>query len=223
MCGRFNLIADGAQLALALNLEEVPRIAPRYNIAPTQPVGMVRLAPNGSREWVHAIWGLIPSWSADPRIAARLINARSETVAEKPSFRAAFRRRRCLIPATGFYEWHKQGRQKQAYHIAGQGGALLVFAGLWEQWHGPDGGTLDSCTILTMAAEEPIRPIHDRMPVILSPDHHTLWLDPATPAPLLHDVIAQGGASAAALHLAPVGPFVNHAANEGPECLRPSL
>ena len=144
MCGRFTLTVSPEELADLFDLPAPPeQLAMRYNIAPTQPVGVVRLSPRtGEREWALTVWGLIPSWSKDPSIGARMINARAETVDEKPSFRAAFKRRRCIVPASGFYEWRKTNGAKQPYYITSATGDILGFAGLWEQWSGPDGEEL---------------------------------------------------------------------------------
>lgn len=177
MCGRFVLNATPEQLKALLDLSEAPYVEPRYNIAPTQPVAIARLNPqNQHRELTHTLWGLIPSWSKDPSIGAKMINARAETVAEKPSFRAAFKRRRCLVPATGFYEWQKQGSAKQPYFIYMKNKLPFAIAGLWEQWLSPDGTELQTCTLLTTTANELMEPLHDRMPVILSPDDFAMWL-----------------------------------------------
>ena len=135
MCGRFALVATGEEVAAHYQLAEVPFIAPRYNIAPTQPVAAVRLDNAGARQLTHFQWGLIPSWSKDPSQGSKMINARAETAADKPAFRAAFKRRRCLIPASGFYEWQATGGRKQPMHIREAGGGLLSLAGLWEVWH----------------------------------------------------------------------------------------
>ena len=177
MCGRFTLRAPASALATLFDGTEEPVVVPRYNIAPTQPVLLLRMnADTRHREWAFAIWGLIPSWSKDPSIGARMINARAETVAEKPSFRAAFRRRRCLIPADGFYEWQKQGSRKQPYLIGLTDDQPFALAGLWETWQGPDGSLLESCTILTTDPNELMAPLHNRMPVMLAPDDYEQWL-----------------------------------------------
>lgn len=190
MCGRFTLRTPATGIAETLGLEPLPLFEPRFNICPTQPVLVVRSGEAG-RAWGHLRWGLVPSWSRDPSGAAKLINARGETVADKPSFRAAFKRRRCLIPADGYYEWQKLPRGKQAFHIHLPTEAPFAFAGLWETWHGEDGTELETCTIITTAANDPLRPIHDRMPVVLDPSDFDLWLDPAQQdraqlEPLLH-------------------------------------
>ncbi len=177
MCGRFTLYASPELLAELFDLAEAPPLAQRFNIAPTQPVGIVRIDPRlKTRAWALTYWGLIPSWSKDPSIGARLINARAETVPEKPSFRAPFRRRRCLIPASGFYEWQVQGKGKQPYYITPADGGVFAFAGLWEKWTSPDGSELESATILTVEPNELMAPIHSRMPLILAPEDYGVWL-----------------------------------------------
>ena len=177
MCGRFTLHTSPEQLAEHFDLEETPPLAARYNIAPTQPVAIVRPDREASsREWALVHWGLIPSWAKEPGIGARMINARGETVAEKPSFRAALRRRRCLLPADGFYEWKKEGRSKQPFHIRLRSQEPFAFAGLWETWTAPDGSELQSCTLITTEANELMATVHDRMPVILAPEDYAQWL-----------------------------------------------
>lgn len=220
MCGRFALEATGEEVASAFDLQETPQLAPRYNIAPTQPVAAVRLHPHsGARELTHFHWGLIPSWSKDHKIGSRMINARSETVAEKPSFRAAFKRRRCLIPASGFYEWQKLASGKQPTYIHPKEAPMFALAGLWETWHSSDGGEIDSCTILTTSPNELMRPIHNRMPVILEPEDFEMWLDPGpSPTDALH-LLRPFSPEKMATY--PVSTFVNSPRNEGPECIAP--
>jgi putative SOS response-associated peptidase YedK len=178
MCGRFTLTDPDADLAVQFNLPEIPDLAPRYNIAPTQPVAAVRLnVESAAREMVLFHWGLIPFWAKDPGIGARMINARAETAAEKPAFRAAFKRRRCLVVADGFYEWQKQDGPKQPFFIYLHDRRPFAFAGLWEHWEGGDGSVVESCTLLTTQPNELVRPLHNRMPVILHPRDYDLWLD----------------------------------------------
>lgn len=221
MCGRFALITPGEVLAEQFQLSEVPALAPRYNIAPTQPIAAVRLAREGiARELVLLRWGLIPSWAKDPGVGSRLINARSETVAEKPSFRSAFKSRRCLVPADGFYEWQRQERGRQPFFIRMREGTPFAIAGLWEHWQGPEGEVIESCTLLTTAANEVMRPLHDRMPVILNPKDYDLWLDPDVQkrealSPLLRPYTAE------AMVAYPVRPVVNSPANDSPLCIEP--
>ena len=189
MCGRFALAATGEEVAAHYDLIEVPYVVPRFNVAPTQPVAAVRLNQRGERELTFFQWGLIPSWSKDPSIASKLINARCETAADKPSFRAAFKRRRCLLPATGFYEWRKQNGGKQPMYIHPAGGGLMSLAGLWEIWQSPDGGELETCTILTTSPNTLMEPIHNRMPVIVDPLDYGTWLAPDTPADQLQHLL----------------------------------
>ena len=184
MCGRFSLTRSGEEVAEFFNLSEVPEIEPRHNIAPSQSISVVTQArQSGDRVYHTKTWGLIPGWSKDPTIGRKLFNARSETVAEKPSFRNAFQKRRCLIVADGFYEWQKQPgeRTKQPYRFELGSRSLFAFAGLWERWKDPETGDATySCTILTTAANETVAPIHHRMPVILPTEAYDEWLDPTS-------------------------------------------
>lgn len=231
MCGRFTLRAPAEAIASLFNLDEMTQVVPRYNIAPTQPVGIVRMNPaREAREWTHVLWGLIPSWSKDPTMGARLINARSETVREKPSFRAAFKRRRCLVPADGFYEWKKIGKRKQPYHITVDDGApgaegaepLFAIAGLWESWSSPDGSILESCTLLTTEANEAMEPLHHRMPVIIEPEDYAMWLGSGRDEERdyldnLHHLMRPY--PSAPISAREVSMYVNNSRNEGAECL----
>lgn len=221
MCGRFTLIAPGEAVAEHFDLPDTPTLAPRYNIAPTQPVAAVRISPQtGRRELTHLYWGLIPRWAKDPTIGSRMINARSETAAEKPSFKAALKYRRCLIPADGFYEWQKLNGRKQPVRIQLADGGLFAIAGLWEQWLSPDGSELESCTLLTTEPNEKLAVVHNRMPVILNPADYDLWLDPGAQHPgevqsLLRPYPAE------AMTFYPVSTLVNNANNEDPRCIEP--
>jgi len=180
MCGRFTLFEADKILSKEFGVSGAPPLSPRYNIAPSQPVTAVRATSTGSgREFALLRWGLIPSWSKDPAIGNRLINARAETVQEKPSFRNAFRRHRCLIPTNGFYEWQRQERGKQPYFVRMRDERLFAFAGLWDRWESPDKRVIETCTILTTAANTVLAPIHDRMPVIVPPEEYARWLDTA--------------------------------------------
>jgi putative SOS response-associated peptidase YedK len=178
MCGPFTLTAPRKALSKLFPRFDLPDVPPNYNVAPTQAVLAVRV-PHGQEQPEPALlkWGLVPGWADDPAVGNRMINARAETAADKPAFRSAFRRRRCLILSDGFYEWQKAGGKKQPYLIRLRGGEPFAFAGLWEHWE-RDGRALDSCTILTTDANGLVRPLHDRMPVILSPRDFDLWLDP---------------------------------------------
>lgn len=180
MCGRYALHASPEVVALQFGLATVPAFTPRYNIAPAAQVLVVR---EGGAAMVK--WGLVPRWARDPSMGARINNARAETVAEKPSFREAFRKRRCLIPASGFYEWKLEGKLKQPYYIHPAAGGLFAFAGLWERWEGP-GGPLETCAVITTEPNAVMAPIHDRMPVLVDPENYARWLSGTVPMqPLL--------------------------------------
>ena len=214
--------ASPEQLADLFSLPEEPYVEARYNIAPTQPVGIVRINPQTqAREWTHVQWGLIPSWAKDPSIGQKMINARAETVREKPSYRAAFKRRRCLVPASGFYEWKKSPDGKTPFFITLTGG-LFGIAGLWETWSAPDGGELSTCTLLTTDANEKVSALHDRMPVIIAPQDYELWLGsgkddpPETLATLQHLLRPYDEQE---IELWPVSRAVNNVRNEGEQLL----
>ncbi|RME83237.1 MAG: SOS response-associated peptidase [Caldilineae bacterium] len=220
MCGRFTLASPPEVLAQMFELDEVPAFRPRYNIAPTQPVAAVRLSPQGrEREFTFLTWGLIPSWAKDIRMGARMINARAETVAEKPAYRAAFRYRRCLIPADGFYEWQKRAGGKQPYFIGMKDGRPFAMAGLWEHWEGDDGSVIESCTILTTTPNELVAPLHNRMPVILPGEVFDAWLRPNTPASDLKRLLRPYPAEAMRAYA--VSTLVNSPANDTPACIAP--
>jgi putative SOS response-associated peptidase YedK len=203
---------------------EVPPFAARFNIAPTQLAPVIRMQPHGRelrRELVWLRWGLVPSWATDPAIGNRLINARAETAAEKPAFRGAFRRRRCLVVADGFYEWRRSARTKQPYFIRLRDDRPFGFAGLWEAWEGPDHATLESCTLLTTAANDLIGPIHDRMPVILAPEACVDWLDPTTEDPRrLTSLLAAYPAEQ--MEAYPVSSLVNSPSHDAADCIQPA-
>ncbi len=222
MCGRYSLKADIAQLAMRFEFaaDEVVH-EPAYNIAPTQQVLTVTNDEERHAEYMR--WGLIPFWAKDAKIGYRMINARGETVAEKPSFRTAFRRRRCLILADGFYEWQKLGsKQKRPMRITLKSGEPFAFAGLWEIWKDPEGETVKSCTIITTSANEILRPIHDRMPVILPPEMESFWLDKEIDDPIaLTSVIAPYPDSE--MEAFEVSPLVNNTRNKVPEVMSPVL
>ncbi len=219
MCGRYTLSQQPETLAEIFALNTVPEIEPRYNIAPTQKVAVVlQTTDTDSRQLQRLRWGLIPSWAKDLSIGAKLINARSETVAEKPSFRSAFKHRRCLIVADGFYEWQRQERKKQPFYFRLQDRQPFAFAGLWERWKSPEGEEITSCTILTTQANELLQPIHDRMPVILQPSYYNLWLDPHSTSPEpLQQILNPYPTDAMTAY--PVSTLVNSTANERPECI----
>jgi putative SOS response-associated peptidase YedK len=221
MCGRFVQSTDPDLYADYFSILDPPSLEPRYNIAPTDPVRVVISAPDGSRRLEVMRWGLVPSWAKDASVGARMFNARAETVADKPAYRAAFKRRRCLIPADGFYEWQPRADgPKQPWFIHGADARPLALGGLWERWSGPEGSEILSCTIITTPADGNLDQIHDRMPLILPAAAFERWLDPnledrSALSPLLSRNEAPG------LRMHPVGRQVNRAANEGPELIRP--
>ncbi len=220
MCGRFNLRATPAQLVEIFKLLRVPELQPRFNIAPTQPVLTIRETDEGREPDVFH-WGLIPSWSKDPAIGSRMINARGETVATKPSFRSAFRRRRCLIPVSGFYEWRNiGGRKKQPFHIGMHDDRTFAFAGLWEHWEGADGSAIRSCTIITTESNEQLAEIHDRMPVILHPEDYERWLERDFQDKEALQLLLVPYANDE-MKLYPVSTVVNNPRNETPSCVDP--
>ncbi|MGB3292586.1 MAG: SOS response-associated peptidase [Phormidesmis sp.] len=218
MCGRFTQTRSGEAIAQTFSLKTTPDPQPRYNIAPTQAVSAIA-QPGEAREYRVFQWGLVPSWAKDPSIGNRMINARAETVAEKPSFRAAFKRRRCLIVADGFYEWQRTGKQKQPYYIQVEDD-LFGFAGLWEHWESGDGSYLETCTILTTEPNELMARIHNRMPVIVHPDNYDLWLDPdLQDGRHLQHLLRPYEADA--MQLQPVSQTVNNPRNETAACIEP--
>ncbi len=236
MCGRFSLTTAPEAMRELFGFENLPNLAPRYNIAPTQDVAVVRQAAGSGRELVLLRWGLIPSWARDTAHPAPLINARAETVAEKPAFRGAFRERRCLVPADGFYEWRREDGGKQPFRIGFADAAPFAFAGLWERWTGPgEGGDVEgvrgegdaaatgpveSVTIITTDANHKLRPIHHRMPVILDRDDYATWLDPdPAAAPAALGLLKPHAPQAMAFYR--VGRRVNNARNDDPGCIAP--
>jgi len=229
MCGRFTLRTPTNLLVQQFLLDSAPALPPRYNIAPTQQIAAVRkTSDDPQRHLVLLHWGLIPSWADDAKIGSRMINARGETVAEKPAFRAAFKRRRCLVPADGYYEWKKpaggkgksnSGGKKQPYYITMADDRPFAFAGLWEYWEGASAeGPIESCTIITTDANQRTAEIHDRMPVILHEDDYELWLDPELQEkkpllPLLKPYASDE------MQATPVSTHVNNPRNDDPRCI----
>jgi putative SOS response-associated peptidase YedK len=219
MCGRYTIIASPEALRALFRYEEQPNFPPRYNVAPTQPIAIVRLV-EGKRQFALVRWGLLPSWVKDPKTFTLLINARGESAAEKPAFRAAMKRRRCLIPADGFYEWQAAGDRKRPFYVHAKSGAPLAFAGLWETWTGPNGEELETAAIVTTRANRTLKPIHDRMPVIVPPEAFDLWLDGAS---------VDATTAAALIAPAPdnlleayeISTAVNRTANDNPKLLEP--
>jgi putative SOS response-associated peptidase YedK len=219
MCGRFTLRQPAERIAREFQLEEVSDIGARYNIAPTQKILAIRQSPDG-REAGMFKWGLIPSWAKDASIGAKLINARSETVAEKPSFREAFKRRRCIIPADGFYEWQRTGSKKQPFYFHLTDDGLFGFAGLWDKWRTPNGESLETCSILTTDANEVLRHMHDRMPVILHSDDYDLWLDEDVRKQDLRGELLRPY-PAAEMNVYPVSTAINSPQHQGEELVQP--
>jgi putative SOS response-associated peptidase YedK len=218
MCGRFAQRSPARKVAKQFKVEEVPPLAERYNVAPAQAVLTVREA-SGGREATFLKWGLVPRWAKDPGIGNKLINARSKTVTEKPSFREAFARRRCLVPLDGFYEWARRGDRKRPFYFHIRDGEPFAIAGLWERWEG-EGGPLETCTLLTTEANELLAPYHDRMPVILRPEDYEVWINP--------DVRERGMLTRllrpyphAGMSAYAVSALVNSPSNDDPRCVAP--
>jgi len=221
MCGRFALAVDLKTLIDAFGITIVPEeLPPRYNIAPSQQVAGIRQLEDGNRRLDYFRWGLIPHWAKEPGIGYKLINARVETAAEKPSFRSSFRARRCLIPASGYYEWKKEEKRKIPFCIRQRDGTPMAFAGLWDSWQGPD-GVIGTCSILTTEANEAVGKIHNRMPVILSQKAIDPWLDPRNKETALLASLL-GSYHPGNLEIYEVDPLVNSPKNDLPACLEPA-
>jgi putative SOS response-associated peptidase YedK len=221
MCGRYTLTADGGAVTEIFKVSEAVELSPRYNVAPTQEVAVVGLNHAGGRTLGTMRWGLIPSWAKDPTIGNRMINARAETAAEKPAFRASFKRRRCLVVADGFYEWKKEGAGKQPYYIQLKGHPPFAIAGLWDRWKDKESGeTIRSCTLLTTGPNALMVEIHDRMPVILHPEDYDRWLDPELQDREALETLL-GPFEAEAMEAYPVSTLVNNPRNDRPECIEP--
>jgi putative SOS response-associated peptidase YedK len=218
MCGRYTLSTPAGRLAEEFQLDDgAVDLTPSYNVAPTQQVAAV-LEEGGKRRLEMLRWGLVPSWADDPEIGARMINARSETAPEKPSFRRAFRSKRCLVPADGFYEWKREPGGKQPYYFHMEDGRPFAFAGLWESWE--KDGVLLSCAILTTRANSVLEGIHDRMPVILPSGAYDAWLDPDADKDQLIDLMSPY--SGDDLETYPVSRFVNSPRNNDERCIEPA-
>ena len=221
MCGRLSQNLTWQQIYTLYTLPvSTPRLdpQPRYNGAPTQDFALCRLDENGTRSMAVLRWGLVPFWAKDVKIGARLINARAETVHEKPAFRSAFRARRCLIPSNGWFEWKRTGGGKQPYFLALESSAPVSFAALWEQW-GRDGQHIESFTIITTEASPGLTDIHDRQPAVVDPDDFTDWLDPGTSQETLQEII--GPPYEGPYEIRPVSDMVNRVANDTPDILTP--
>jgi putative SOS response-associated peptidase YedK len=221
MCGRFTLVTPVDTLVEDFKISKAPKIGPRYNIAPTQDAPAVVMAKaQGEREFRLMRWGLVPGWAKDPAIGSRMINARAETISEKPSFRTALKKRRCLILADGFYEWIKEGKSKQPHHIRMANGKPFAMAGLWERWEKEGFAPIDSCVIITTEANEMMAPLHHRMPVILEPEDYETWLDPDNQdveriLPMLKQYPSEK------MEAIRVSKKVNNPTNDTAECLEP--
>lgn len=218
MCGRYAFFSPAEAVRRAFAVDDVPELGARYNIAPTQAVPAVRQREAGRRSVSMLHWGLVPSWAKERAIGSRMINARGETLAERPAFRRAYRSRRCILPADGWYEWQPGAAGKQPWFIRSRDDAPLGLAGLWETWREPEGGTLESCTIVTTDAAASIAHIHHRMPVVLPPEAYEAWLDPGEQDP---QVLGRWLAPCdpARLRAHPVSRRVNSPRNEGPELI----
>jgi putative SOS response-associated peptidase YedK len=222
MCGRFSLRSPLQRVIDALGplLPQFEDLPPRYNIAPTQDIPAVRLNKAGERVLTLVRWGLVPSWAKDLAIGNRMINARAETIAEKPAFRTAFQRRRCLIPVDGFYEWRKDGAKKQPMYIRFRDDRVFAFAGLWERWKaGPDEPAVDSCTILTTQPNPLMADIHDRMPVIVPQPSYGQWLSREVAGEAVSGLLKPYDEGE--MEAFPVSTRVNSPANETSDCITP--
>lgn len=217
MCGRYELHSSPASVALALGLEYSPEIEPRYNIAPSQQVPIVRGRGDGERQLFQFRWGLIPFWAKDPSIGNKMINARAETIATSRGFRDAYRKGRCLIPASGFYEWARlTNGSKQPVRFALRDESVFALAGLWSRWHG-DGAPIRTCAIVTTEANALCQNVHDRMPVIVAPENYARWLDISDPDPA--DLL--GAYPSALMHGYAVSTRVNSPRNDDPTLIEP--
>ncbi|HEX2329555.1 MAG TPA: SOS response-associated peptidase [Candidatus Angelobacter sp.] len=222
MCGRYRLTAKERYIAEHFGVDEAEvHWSARYNLAPTQEVAVIRQdRKEPKRHFSLMRWGLIPYWSKDASIAARTINAMAETVAEKPTFRDAVRKNRCLIPADGFYEWKKLGaKEKQPYNIGMRDDGLFAFAGLWDRWKTPGGDIWETCSVITTDANSLLQPIHTRMPVILKPEDYDSWLDPGIQDPVrVEDLLKPFDAQRMKIY--PLSSRVSNVNNDDPECIR---
>ncbi|HXW27290.1 MAG TPA: SOS response-associated peptidase [Xanthobacteraceae bacterium] len=219
MCGRYAITSAPEAIRRLFGYAEQPNFPPRYNVAPTQPVPIVRLY-EGKRQFALVRWGLVPAWVKDPRAFSLLINARGESLSDKPAFRNAMRRRRCLFPADGFYEWRREGERKTPYYARLKAGGPMAFAGLWESWMGPNGEEMETAAIVTTRANRALAAIHDRMPVIVPPDAFDFWLDSAkVDAETAGALIAP--AREGLLDVYEVSPAVNRTANDAPALIEP--
>lgn len=221
MCGRFTRKENFQHLAEQLGLKVLPPLSPRYNIAPSQLVACVRTNPESrQRECMELQWGLVPSWAKDSNIGNKLINARGETVAEKPAFRKAFKHQRCLVLADGFYEWKQEGKAKQPYYVRFKDQRPFAFAGLWERWEKDEAAPLETCTLITTGPNSVMEPIHHRMPVILASKDFANWIDSSLQAVERINVLLRPFPSEE-MEAYPVSQLVNNPRNDRPECVVP--
>ena len=221
MCGRFTLHTPESQMREAFNLEHTEPLGlnPRYNIAPSQDISIIRDTESG-HELTMARWGLIPSWSKESKSKYSTINARIESVAEKPTYRTPFKRQRCLIPADGFYEWKQVAGNKVPHHIRMKDGKVFAFAGLWDHWENED-DSIESCTIIVMPSNEVMKPIHERMPAIIAPAHYDLWLDSRITDK--QEIMQHLNSAPSSLLTAyPVSTWVNSPKNNNERCIQPA-
>lgn len=218
MCGRFALATEKNILEMLYDLEMRGDLIPRYNIAPSQDILAVRADPEGKKEPAYFRWGLVPFWAKDEKIGYRMINARAETAAEKPSFREAMRKRRLLIPASGFFEWKKEKNSKQPYYICRKDKKPFSLGGLWERWE-KGSSPLESCTILTTEPNSLLAPVHNRMPLIIPPEAYAGWLDPETPSEAVTTLLQPADPDLFTAY--PVSRAVNSPANDMPDIIEP--
>jgi putative SOS response-associated peptidase YedK len=221
MCGRFTLSSTPEDIARTFDLHQAPALVPRYNVAPSQLVAVVALKGDGkTRGLAQLKWGFVPYWANDPSSGPRPINARAETVANKPPFDHAFRERRCLIPSDGFFEWAKAGTKKVGHHFRMKGGGVFAFAGIWDVWRADGSPPLFTCAIITVPANDLVRPFHDRMPAVVPPEQFDTWLGFDTPEKDLLAALAPFPAGR--MEAVRVGPAVNKVQNDTPACLEPA-
>lgn len=218
MCGRYLIISSPEAIRALFGYPEQPNFPPRYNVAPTQPIPIVRLW-EGNRQFALVRWGLIPAWVKDPLRFTLLINARSDSVLGKPAFRNAMRRRRCLIPADGFYEWQAVGGRRRPFAVRPRDGRPFAFAGLWEAWMGPNGEEMETAAIITTGANSALRAIHPRMPVVIAPEVYEMWLDPNVDADTAAGLLLP--APEDFFEAYEISNAVNRVANDGPQVLEP--
>jgi len=223
MCGRYLLTSDASTIAEVFDCEIGPRLEARYNIAPTQPMPVIRIRRDtGARRLSLVHWGLIPNWAKGPAIGNRMINARAESASDKPAYRGPFKYHRCLIPADGFYEWKRLASgQKQPHVIRRRDGKPFAFAGLWDHWQDADGNELDSATILTTRAQGEVAALHERMPVILDPSNYVAWLDLANQDKTAVNALLEP-IDPDMLELVPVGRWVNNPRHDDARCIEPA-